>query len=89
VCEGPAALIGLRESKGQISPGFDADLVIVDPLRSTVFRPAIMRSRQRHGALEGMESSYSVAEVYVRGRLVVRGGRKVGRPVGRMVPADR
>jgi dihydroorotase-like cyclic amidohydrolase len=89
VCEGPAALIGLRESKGQISPGFDADLVIVDPRRSTTFRPAMMRSRQRHGALEGMESSFSIAEVYVRGRLVARAGRKVGRPVGRMVPADR
>jgi allantoinase len=89
VCEGPAALIGLRESKGQISPGFDADLVIVDPRRSTTFGPAIMRSRQRHGALDGMESSFSISEVYLRGRLVVRGDRNVGRPVGRMVPADR
>jgi allantoinase len=85
VCEGPAALIGLQESKGRISPGFDADLVIVDPRRSTVFRPAMMRSRQRHGALEGMESSFSIAEVYVRGRLVAREGRQVGKAIGRMV----
>lgn len=85
VSEGPAALAGLRESKGQISPGFDADLVIVDPRRGTVVRPALMRSRQRHGALEGLESSFSIAEVYVRGRLVARQGRKVGGAIGRMV----
>jgi allantoinase len=85
VSEGPAALAGLQESKGRISAGFDADLVIVDPRRGTLFRPAMMRSRQRHGALEGLESSFSIAEVYVRGRPVVRGGRKIGRPIGRMV----
>jgi allantoinase len=85
VCEGPAALAGLQESKGRISAGFDADLVIVDPRHGTVVKPALMRSRQRHGALEGMESSFSIAEVYVRGRLVAREGRKVGRPIGRKV----
>ena len=85
VCEGPAALVGLHENKGWISPGFDADLVIVDPKRGTVFKPAMMRSRQRHGALEGLESSFSIVEVYVRGRLVVREGRKVGAAIGRMV----
>ena len=85
VCDGPAALVGLGDSKGRISPGFDADLVIVDPRHSTTFRAASMRSRQRHGALEGMESSFSISEVYVRGRLVMREGRKVGKASGRMV----
>ena len=85
VSEGPAALAGMHESKGRISPGFDADLVIVDPNRSTVFRAAMMRSRQRHGALEGMESSFSISEVYVRGRLVTSDGRKIGKAIGRMV----
>jgi dihydroorotase (multifunctional complex type) len=85
VCEGPAALVGLGDSKGQIVPGFDADIVIVDPRRSTAFRPAQMKSRQKHGALEGMESSFSIAEVYVRGRPAVRKGRPVGGTIGRMV----
>jgi allantoinase len=86
---GPAALVGLRESKGQISPGFDADLVIVDPTRGTVVRPGMMRSKQKHCSLEGLESSFSIAEVYVRGRLVAREGRKVGRAIGRMVAPGR
>lgn len=85
VCEGPAALIGLGESKGRISPGFDADLAIVDGRRGTVFRPAMMRSKQKHGALEGLGSSFSIVEVYVRGRLVMRKGRAVGEAIGRMV----
>jgi allantoinase len=85
VCEGPAELVGLEESKGRIATGFDADLVIVDPRRGTVVGPAMMRSRQRHSALEGLESSFSITEVYVRGRLVVRESRKVGGAIGRMV----
>jgi dihydroorotase len=85
VCEAPARLIGLPERKGKIAPGFDADLAIVDPRRGTVFKPALMKSKQRHGVLEGLESSFSIVEVYVRGRSVVRNGRPVGQPIGRMV----
>jgi dihydroorotase len=90
VCEGPAALAGLGESKGAIAPGFDADLVVVDPKGKTVVRPAIMRSRQRHGALDGKEFGFSVKEVFLRGELVARDGVRVGRAAGRMVrPARR
>jgi allantoinase len=85
VSEGPAALAGLSESKGQIAPGFDADIAIVDPRQGTVVRPAIMRSRQKHGALDGFASTFSIAEVLVRGRTVMREGRKVGAPGGRLV----
>jgi allantoinase len=85
VCEAPAELVGLQESKGSISPGFDADLVIVDPNRATLVRPALMRSRQRHGALDGLESPFSVREVYVRGKPVASDGATRGRASGRMV----
>jgi allantoinase len=81
VCEGPAELAGLQQSKGFIAPGYDADLVIVDPNRTTTVRPALMRSRQRHGALEGKEFGFSVVEVYLRGEPVT----KARRPRGRMV----
>jgi allantoinase len=85
VSEGPAALAGLHESKGAIAPGFDADLVIVDPKSTTRVRPALMRSRQRHGAFEGMEFGFAVRDVFVRGRAVVRDGKLAGRSSGRMV----
>jgi allantoinase len=66
VSEQPAVLAGLN-SKGAIAPGYDADLVLVDPNRKTVVKPAGMRSRQRHGALDGMEFGFSIKEVYLRG----------------------
>ncbi len=89
VAEAPAALAGLQESKGTIAPGFDADLVIVDPRRPTRVRAETMRSRQRHGALEGMQFGFTVREVYLRGALVARDGRPMGRTAGRLVRPDR
>jgi len=88
VSEAPAALTGLQGSKGTIAPGYDADLVIVDPNQPTRVRPEIMRSKQRHSALDGMEFGFTLREVYLRGSLVA-GGRR-GRVAGRLVrPARR
>jgi allantoinase len=88
VSESPAAVAGLQ-NKGSIAPGFDADLAIVDPNRTTLFRPAIMRSRQRHGALDRLEPSFAIKEVYVRGELVASNGVIRGRASGRMVRPSR
>ena len=81
VSRSPAALVGFGESKGAIAPGYDADIVIVDPTRKTIVRADRMRSRQRHGALEGKEFDFTVKEVYLRGEPVRQGGK----PRGRMV----
>ena len=90
VSEAAAELAGLQESKGKIAPGYDADLVIVDPNRPTRVRAETMRSRQRHGALDGMEFGFTVREVYLRGAQVAGAGRRSRRTGGRMVrPARR
>jgi len=85
VSEAPAALAGLQESKGTIAVGYDADIVIVDPKRLTLVRPEIMRSRQHHAALNGLDFGFSMHEVYLRGALVARDGKTVGRASGRLV----
>ncbi|HXD81205.1 MAG TPA: dihydroorotase family protein [Candidatus Acidoferrum sp.] len=85
VSEGPAALAGLQQTKGAIAPGFDADLVIVDPNRTTLIRPALMRSRQRRGVFDGMDFRFGIRDVFLRGRSIVRDGKLTGRPSGRMV----
>jgi hypothetical protein len=54
-----------------------------------LFRPAIMRSRQRHGALDRLEPSFAIKEVYVRGELVASNGVIRGRASGRMVRPSR
>lgn len=83
VSEAPAALVGLADSKGRIAPGFDADLVVVDPKRSTTFNAHNMRSRQKHGALQGLKVSFAIESVYLRGTRI---GAK---PAGRMVRPSR
>jgi allantoinase len=89
VSEAPARLAGLEESKGRIAPGYDADLVVVDPNRTTTFSAKLMRSRQRHSALDGLKSSYAIKSVYLRGTPVVADGRLVGRAAGRIVKPAR
>ena len=69
----------MGESKARIAPGYDADLVVVDPNRSTTFSPRAMRSRQKHGALEGMKVSFAIDSVYLRGARV--GATAAGRMV--------
>jgi dihydroorotase len=81
VCSAPAALVGLEESKGAIAPGFDADLVLVDPKGKTDVRAEHMRSRQRHAALEGKAFDFAIKAVYLRGEALTSGAR----PHGRMV----
>jgi dihydroorotase len=70
VSEAPAALVALQESKGALAAGFDADIVIVDPNGHTRVRPELMRSRQRHAALDGMEFGFAIKNVYLRGETV-------------------
>jgi len=81
VSEHRAALAGLGHQKGAIAPGYDGDLVIVDPGRSTLVRPSIMRSRQRHGALDGLDFGFAIDRVFLRGERVL----KSSPPRGRMV----
>ncbi|HET9783204.1 MAG TPA: dihydroorotase family protein [Candidatus Dormibacteraeota bacterium] len=79
VSQAPASFAGLENSKGAIAPGFDADLVIVDPKAKTKVTSAGMRSRQKLSALEGHEFDFAIEEVFLR-------GEPAGdRPRGRMV----
>jgi len=81
VSQAPAEFAGLEESKGSIAPGFDADLVIVDPGTRTRVRPEDMHSRQRHSALNDHEFDFAIEQVFLRGEPVTRGAK----PRGRMV----
>ena len=81
VCTAPAALVGFDESKGSIAPGFDADIVIVDPRGKTQVKADHMRSRQRHGALEGKEFDFSIKATYLRGEALTPSSRLHGRMV--------
>jgi allantoinase len=81
VSEAPARLGGLDKSKGAIAAGYDADIVLVDPRRKTRVNPREMRSRQRHGAMEGLEFDFAIEHVYLRGEPVGHASKARGRMV--------
>ena len=69
--------------KGDIAPGFDADIVLVDPNKSFVAGDKASESDQGYSVFEGMEMSASVTSTFLRGRLIYDNGKALGKPQGR------
>jgi allantoinase len=70
----PAMIFGLYPRKGVIQPGSDADLVLVDPQGTSTVRSEEMLSKQRLGSLDGLQMSFSIKAVYLRGEAPRPGG---------------
>jgi allantoinase len=82
LCLNPAQRFGLS-SKGDIGPGFDADIVLVDPDRGYTIHAAESESTQGYTPFEGIELSASVMSTFLRGKLIYDNGKVVGEPSGR------
>jgi allantoinase len=82
LCWNPARRFGLGP-KGDIAPGFDADLALVDPDRRFTVRAADSPSAQGYTPFEGLELTGQVQATFLRGRLVYEDGRIVGPAEGR------
>jgi allantoinase len=78
----PAQRFGLG-TKGDIAPGFDADIALVDPDASYVVDPAASESTQEYTPFRGLEIGSTVTQTFLRGQLVFDEGTIVGRPTGR------
>jgi allantoinase len=77
----PAQRFGLS-SKGDIAPGFDADIVLADPDESFTVHAAESESEQGYSPFEGQHLTGRVKSTFLRGALVYHGGNVVGRPRG-------
>ena len=73
----PARRFGLK-TKGDIAPGFDADIALVDTGRSFMAGGKASESDQGYSVFEGMEMSATVTSTFLRGHLVYDQGKPVG-----------
>jgi len=77
----PARRFGLL-GKGDIAPGYDADIVLVDPHASFVVHAADSESQQGYTPFEGIELSGRVKNTFLRGALIYGDGQILGPPKG-------
>jgi allantoinase len=84
----PAQRFGLLD-KGDIAPGYDADIVLVDPGASFVVRAAQSQSHQGYTPFEGIELSGRVKSTFLRGSLIYDNGNVVGSARGEYLQRPR
>jgi allantoinase len=78
----PAQRFGLL-SKGDIAPGYDADIALVDPHESFVVRAADSESEQGYSPFEGLELAGRVKTTFLRGVAVFHHGNVIAPARGR------
>jgi dihydroorotase (multifunctional complex type) len=76
---GPAELFGL-ERKGRLAPGYDADIVLVDPDAQWTISADKLLTRCGWTPFEGWRVWGKVQQVYVRGTLAFADGKVLATP---------
>jgi len=84
VCSGPARIFGL-EGKGALLPGYDADIVAIDPNGTTTLRADQLHDAAGYSPYDGWQLRGSVERVWRRGELVVNAGIAQQSTGGRLV----
>ncbi|WP_127956444.1 dihydropyrimidinase [Serratia microhaemolytica] len=83
----PARLFGLWPQKGSLQLGADADLVLIDPYRTTTIRHEHLHDNSDYSPYEGFVCQGALAMTLSRGNLVAKDGKFVGQAgQGRFVP---
>ena len=74
----PCRMFGLYPQKGSLEPGTDADIVLIDPSKTTVIDKDWIRGASDYSCYEGMELNGRIDRVLMRGSEIVRDGRFLG-----------
>lgn len=86
-CRNPASVMGLAGRKGAIKPGYDADVILIDPRRETVVDWKRLHGRCDWSPYQGMRLAGFPSTVVRRGEIVVEGSEPIGEAgSGRWLP---
>jgi dihydroorotase (multifunctional complex type) len=80
----PAQRWGIA-GKGQLVPGADADMVLVDLARPFTIQAGALQSRHKVTPFDGLVSPGTVRATFLRGIMVAENGVAVGEPRGRFL----
>lgn len=87
--ENPAKLYGLWGRKGAIAPGFDGDIVVLDPKGKTSIRDESVVSAAGYAPLHGMELTGRICKTYLRGELVAEDGKVLRKAEGQYLHREK
>ena len=74
--------------KGRIAAGYDADILVVDPRRSSTITNAEQVSRAGYTPFDGWRVKARLTNVFLRGHEIVRDGVLVSPRQGQVVRRD-
>ncbi len=80
--EGPARVFGLFPRKGLISPGSDADIVLIDPKADRTIRQSELHSDCDYSVWDGWHCSGYPTTTILGGNVLVQDGKWVGQEGG-------
>jgi dihydropyrimidinase len=81
VCaENTARIFGIYPKKGVLSPGSDADIVIIDPYREWTMGVDTLKQGSDFSVYEGRRARGKAVKTFVRGKLVAEEGEPVIEP---------
>src|SRR6202171_5263636 len=75
----PARLFGMYPKKGEIAPGRDVDVVILDPNAAYTISAATHHMRVDYSMFEGYQVRGNARTVLSRGEVIVEGGQFLGK----------
>ena len=83
--ENPAKLFGLWHKKGFIKEGYDADIVIIDPKKTTTLSIKNQISKSDYCAFEGRKLKGKIDGVFLRGQQVVDEKKNITENMGKFI----
>jgi dihydroorotase len=85
----PAERFGFGRRKGRLQPGYDADILVLDPARSQTIETAAQLSKMAYTPFAGLSVPFALERVFLRGREVLGPSGLEATPTGQILAAQR